>query len=435
MSEDETMTDTFEECSDDSSQIDIPDDLINLINEFSTLNDMNNSRQYIIDLTTKIIQKIIVNNHDYSKVLHLCDRLLDVDHKNSEKWNSILKKTQKLTTYTDRINDLDTSLHEYLHRTKKNNEIISDIDMQHRIKDIDENSLIIYIKKAQLYKVYNSDTLEDFQQDEGTHYRRPQYGPVYEVVRDEHPQKVVVIVADDIKDAKLKELKQHIVEFIKKDSSFANTTIDLKAYSNNNKTEFVISSLRLPNIEAKEKFIEAFIKFMTKKGKDDIADKIQIRIPESVELEHTRFYKLPTNKISLDGSNVHNLLDQLISTASSSQASVVINLNINSNNTNINNSNCNNSKVKRTETNPVAKRTLRSFYRHIYETRPEWYLEGKMVDLKVIEAAYREYFNDRSTSTAMISKHLKDKLFDYSKRSNNIFTKRLVLYKNLEKYL
>jgi len=415
--------------------------LSGFIDKFSTFHEMDTQRQSIVRLTLKSLEKVMETTGNYSNVLLLLNKLLEVNITESSKWEAINDKLKETAMFVDRINDLDTNFQEYLHRTKNTNEIIPDADMQQRLNDIEEDSLIIYIKKAQLYKVYKSDTLEEFQHDESTHYHRAQYGPVYEVVRDEHPQKVMIVVAEDIKDDRINELKQHIIEFVRKNPVFADAAIsDLKAYSNNNKTEFVISSIRLPNITAKERFIEAFIKFMYKKGQDAIADKIQIRMPEPLELEGVRFYKLPTNKESLDNSNINNLLDQLISTVSISQTPVVINLNINSHNT-INNSNSNNMALhnsrityKNTDSSTKSKKTLKTFFKFICDTKPSWYLEGKLVELTIIENAYRDYFNDKSTSTAIISKNLKDKLYNYSTRTHNIARKQLVSFKTLQKF-
>lgn len=81
----------------------------------------------------------------------------------------------------------------------------------------------------------------------------------------------------------------------------------------------------------------------------------------------------------------------------------------------------------------IYPKTLKSFFKHIYESEPSWYTPGKMVKLSVIESAYREYFNDEKTKKSVISKRLKDKLYNFSTRTDNISKKRLVKYEALKK--
>jgi hypothetical protein len=66
------------------------------------------------------------------------------------------------------------------------------------MNDIDDDSLIIYVTKAQLYKIYKPENLDDFQNDNNTHFRRRELGPVYEVVRDANPQKLTIVIKNGL---------------------------------------------------------------------------------------------------------------------------------------------------------------------------------------------------------------------------------------------
>jgi len=78
------------------------------------------------------------------------------------------------------------------------------------------------------------------------------------------------------------------------------------------------------------------------------------------------------------------------------------------------------------------KKSLKMFYKHICDTQPSWYLEGKSVPVKIIENAYRNYFEDNTTSWTGISRQLNGKLFTKTDRSNNIVKKKLVTYMKLK---
>jgi len=351
-----------------------------------------------------------------------------IDGLNEEKRRLYNVKVLELKKYKDSLLDLDLNLKEYMHATKNNNEVIDDLDFCEKVEDISNDSLIIYVKKAQLYKVYNPDGLDDFTQDAGTHYRRPEFGPAYEVVRDSHPQKLMIVVQNDIENNSLDSIKKHILEFIKKKPTHSRMTpSDLTVYNCDNNTEIVISSLKFDNIHEKELFIESFIIFMQEKGESEIANKIQIRHPPS-SVPGTRFYQLPCSKTLVDDKTL-DLVEQLLTTTGSKPSVVINNTYIIQNNVG-NTSNVINNINNVTASNDV--KTLKSFYKHLYDTKPTWYIENEFVPFGDIESAYREFFNDYTTKVMSLSRSLNKKLFIKSTRINQITKKKLVSYKVLK---
>lgn len=345
---------------------------------------------------------------------------------NSRKAAMLQKTIENFGKEVSSILDLDIDLNEYMHETKHGNEVYHANTFQQELNKIADDSLIIYIKKAQLYKVYNTNGIGDFENDESTHYRNSRHGAAYEVVRDTHPQKLMIVIQDNIRDRRLLEIKKSIVEYIKK-SGLSTNVNDLKVYSSNNNTEFVISSIQLKNLNAKESFIEDFIMYMQQNGETELANKIQVR-PPPCELKGARFYNLPSIKTLIDGTPSLNSLDQLISTTHTAGGPVVIQNNtiiINNNNTITSNSN-NNITINKSK--QTTKKTIKSFIKYIYDTKPAWYLEDQFVDMDVIEEEYKTYFNDNTTTKNMVSRLLKDKIFSKSSRTNGITKKKLFPY-------
>jgi hypothetical protein len=78
-------------------------------------------------------------------------------------------------------------------------------------------------------------------------------------------------------------------------------------------------------------------------------------------------------------------------------------------------------------------KTLKTFYKFIYDTKPEWYIENKTVSMRTIEDAYRSYFADTIISSSVISRKLKGYLFLDAGRSNGETRKKLVTYETLKK--
>lgn len=380
-------------------------------------------------------------SQDMSKQLQdLKDKLssveISLDAMSLSQLKLLTEKVNDLAIYTENVRKIDTDLQGYYlenHHTKNNNQIILYDDFPNKMEHIPNDALIIYIKKAQLYKVYNSNNLGDFINDNNTHFSKPhKFGTAYEVVRDSHPQRLMIIM-NDIEDENLDEIKARILEYIEQNKDFSNTTIkDLKTYSDDISTEFMLSNIHLTDMAAKELFIERFIRFMRKKGESELANKIQVKPPPS-DVEGVRFYKLPGSKTELDIHNKMNLVDQLVT----STKHVVIHNTYIYNDNSVNNNNVNNSinnvvkNVTKNSTKRPVKKTLKTFYQHIYDDKPDWYKENTFVLIDIIEREYRNYFNDETTSKNVISKKLNGSLFTGKTRVNNVNKKKLVSYEAL----
>lgn len=87
--------------------------------------------------------------------------------------------------------------------------------------------------------------------------------------------------------------------------------------------------------------------------------------------------------------------------------------------------------ISKSARNP-EKKTLKTFCRYLYETRPSWYVENTYVDIDFIESAYRLYFSDRHTNKPVIAKRLKNFLYDKSRRTKGVTEKRLLSFSALK---
>ena len=72
--------------------------------------------------------------------------------------------------------------------------------------------------------------------------------------------------------------------------------------------------------------------------------------------------------------------------------------------------------------------SIKNFYKHLYNTKPSWYSEDKLVDMEYIVIAYRIFFGDDSTRSTIISRKLKGGLYNIGFRINNVTKKKLVTY-------
>lgn len=392
----------------------------------------------LIPLTNDVVN--ITKKQQYiNKITDHVNELINDNDLDDEKIEMLQKLFIEYEKKANDVRHLDLMLNEYLYTSRKTHTIYSETDFPNKIKDIGDDSLIIYIKKAQVYKVYNADGLDDFCNDEGTHYRKQKHGPVYEVVRDSHPQKLMIVLRENVQKDKLAKIQDNINEFVRNLPEFSESDLShVKIFSNNNNTEFMISSIKLKNLQAKESFIEDFMIFMKMKGETEIADRIELRHPIST-IKGVRFYDLPSVKtlISQKDDNKHyDILDQLITTPTPVVIQNVQNIQNNTyiiNNINGSANTINNGSIISKSSNPKkSKKTIASFCKFIYDSKPDWYLENQYVSFDIIEDAYRQYFNDTTTGKSVISKNLNGYIFSKSTRSNNTTKKKLFAYDALK---
>jgi len=79
------------------------------------------------------------------------------------------------------------------------------------------------------------------------------------------------------------------------------------------------------------------------------------------------------------------------------------------------------------------KKTIKTFCKHIYDSRPKWYIPDSIVDIKLIENAYREYFCDNKSTPSSISRLLKGKIFHENNRVKGVTMKKLVSFAILKR--
>jgi len=355
--------------------------------------------------------------------LYNTDRSNDNDHK------SIII-TQKLKEWTEEIkelNSLDIALQNGIkNMTSNETDIIAKEEFPRKLKNIRDDVLIIYIKNAQVYKKYKLEDLNEFRNHNNTVYRHN--GPIYEVSRDSHKQKLMIVLADD-EDNRLEVMQVYIIDFLKKYPRLGKTkNSDISIFQNGSNIEFLVNNIQLSNLDEKQEFIDDFVMFMNKKGEYDIAQKIQLRPPPS-SIKGVKFYELPLNKQSLKVSTT-DILDQLITTATNKNVPIVnvvvnnivnIDNSVRTNNTTINN----NSEHKTTNT----------FCKYLYDERPEWYSENKYVDIEIISNAYIEYFGYENIARSSISRLLKGKIFNNGMRTKGVTSKKLFTFAHLKKQL
>lgn len=347
-----------------------------------------------------------------------------------KKLEETLKELKKCNQTLQKLSDLDMDLNSYFEESKNNNLVLTSSEFQDKIDEIGDDTLTVYISKAQIFKIYNHDDLDQFRNDDNTHYRKPETGPVHEVVRDLHPQKLTILFNKELSDAEIIKIKGCLVLFIQKNPALSKFNANMiLVFKYNSKTEFCVSNLIMKDIFERDKMIEKFTKILRTQGAKELSEVIQLRQPPCDEVDGARFYKLPSSKVSLNPRTI-DILDQLITTTSQSNQPIVVNINVTNTNT-VNSNNINSNNVHSNNING-KKKTIKSFYKHIFDTKPPWFIEKEKVKFQIIEAAYREYFEDNTTTSSIISRTLNGKLFTPMNKAQRNPIKVLISFDELK---
>jgi hypothetical protein len=324
-------------------------------------------------------------------------------------------------------------------------------DMEEKVKELDKGSLVLYSKKANSYVVYDPNKVGNFIQDYSTVFKNE---TIFEVVMDNNPQRLVFVIKYNMTDAHINQLKTGILRYIKSNSTYNATHSDVKVFrdteENRTKVEIIVKTVIFDSVYEKMKFVGGFKQFLASDAREEvmdaliIADKIDFYGPKAKGIE-AQLYKTPSLKsqvVRVPGDDNPDKIFDLMMTPIVINNTFVVNGNIQNTVNNIagdyiaRGATVNKTTIKKQKVviEKNKKKTIKDFYKYIYNTKPEWYVENGKVEWSTIEEAYRSYFNDQQTPRQTISQKLNGYLFTASGRSNSGMTcKRLFSYDDLKK--
>lgn len=348
----------------------------------------------------------------------------------------------------------DLDLAEYLTElgSTNNGKTLSAETFQSDMNSLESEAIIVYSQNADVYRVYGPGEMDNFIRNLSTHYSKTdKNGPMYEVIRDNFPQKLIIVVKD-LETSQVPIFKDIVISFLKKHGMALNFDKDnYMIYNDGNaedrRTHFIFRNICLKNDDERRNIIKRLSVFMEEKKYKYLAEKIQ-NDPPPYLIYGAKMYSLPSNMnpVGISKQTLEETLKFMLNVANQSDAKLV-NFNVNYVVQNItNNNNSNNINSGNTNTGPTTitnnttiidnsgeSKTIKKFFKHIYESRPKWYKEGQLVSMSVIEKAYNDYFGG-VTPKNIISRNLNQKMFLTSERTSKTVNKRLVYFNELRKY-
>lgn len=369
----------------------------------------------------------------------------------------VKEKMADLVDYIRKVEKLNLDLKDRLEYGKGNQLVVHADKISGIIETVDMRSLIVYLENADTYKVYSYQDLQDFVNDCGSLFRNN--GDIYEVIRDNSPQKLVVVIKDNLTDQKISDVKKFINDFARKIGGYeAINPVDIRTYHDSvqgtRNTEITVNSIIFNSIVEKDGFLDQFKQFLINNKSDtarEMASKLDMRLPLANGLVNARLCKIPIGNTKTSNTNANEGLDMIPSKLVSivnpieihnNAITVVVNGDIyTGNNNNVNRGVINNVNKKKTiiQTGNKKKskvKTLKGFCQWLYDTQPEWYMEEDYVQLSIIMDSYTEYMEKTipESMVAQISKQMNGIIYKGSKRVDSVNYKKLVSYDDLKEY-
>ncbi len=174
---------------------------------------------------------------------------------------------------------------------------------------IDDDSTIIYFKNADMYKIYTPDLYQELYNHLMVDFITE---PIYEVIRDDSSQKLILILTD-VDYQSMKIVGMHLYNFIKTKKSLCSNDPNIQILENNNtnKKEIIVTNIVFKNLYERIMFTEEFIYYIFK-YEEDISGKIQ-SYPDKSGIYGIKYYDTPIRKISMKHGKVIDNLNVLLS--------------------------------------------------------------------------------------------------------------------------
>jgi len=366
----------------------------------------------LTDTTPHADSKLSQQPEDQLAILQNClERLNKTEHD-----DDILEKVQTMIDDAQQRSKLDKDLINLLHCLSESDgsKLYQKKEYSEIISKIDKSSVVIYFKKANVFKVYTPQTLESYFIGQSNTALKNK-GDIYEVVNKNTPQKIIILIDASIS-SDLNKIRDYIFKFLTLKVCPDLNESDLTIFNNHQTKhlEILINGIYVNNYEEKEVIIKQLIDYieneeMNKENPLDIGKIEPRRVKEFTDAE---VFLIPDRKICT-ANNTYDPLRKYVSNVNNCRALTIEGNTINiinvsgDNNTILLNGDQNN-LVSPEEPENIDE--IQDFIYHIKETKPLWYKEGSWMLINALYTKFKE-FCDSSISVNKFSRDTHLRLF------------------------
>lgn len=269
-------------------------------------------------------------------------------------------------------------------------------------KSLEEGSLIIYFRSAQLFKVYKREDVEKLLGAElRTVYRN--LALAYEIIPNEAKQKIVIL-GDISLIEKMDTIRTYITTFMQEKNIVLDSN-DIICYVNKeaDMIEIIINNYCVQNSTERDKFVCELLQYIRSKEKDTKLTRKLGLLPEPSVFSNTNMVSVPTSgRRTVGGKFIEYVSTMICNTKDCHQlewtgGGTLVQIG------SVNITNNNNTQVVNTigDGNQVNVNTKKDpqkgFIDHIKKNKPDWYVPNQWVVKSRIQKEYEALYGEVSS--------------------------------------
>ncbi len=258
------------------------------------------------------------------------------------------------------------------------------------IKKINNNSIIVYFKSANAFRVYDASQIStDLTNHLYADFKNNK--EMYEVIPNSLPQKIIIMCEEDVIEH-MDIIKNYVIEFMKKKGVKGLTDSDIRTFKNDSGfVEIVINRFYAANYEERDKIVSGLMQYIdVREHNSNVTN--QMGRKEFTPFEHAKLVAMPNCKKQLNGENfvLAEALIRNIDDCKHLTTGNVYHINIGT----LNVSDTVNMVKNIHPTIPTKE--IGDFGQYIKDNRPDWYIPKKLMDKEAVRNKYIEQYGDIS---------------------------------------
>jgi len=321
---------------------------------------------------------------------------------------------QPIECYEDSLS-IDKSLLDRLKdlASAHNSPIITGSQYANMIQSINNNSIIVYFKSADVFRVYDGSQISS----ELTNHLNSDFKKnkqMYEVIPNHLPQKIILLCDKGIV-SRMDSIKNYLIEYMKSKGVADVKNSDINTFENDSgMVEIMVNGFYVENFDVREKVVSGLMTYIDRKERNNVITS-KMKSSEYNPFDDSQLIAMPNCKKQLNGDGfdlINMLIRNLDNCKNVSNGNVYITINQTNNIDTYVNGDVVNITTKQDESV--------GFINYIKKNKPTWYREGKFMNKELLLEKYENEYG--SITKARFHNIFYPKLFGENRRDtkNNI---------------
>ncbi len=367
--------------------------------EYTNTEDSNTED---VDIEYAKIENIIVEDTLLTQLTRILPLLEEEDSQ------AAIKLKEAISTYKENLSmDKNLLLHLKDIADMHDEPLITSDKYADLLKKINNNSIIVYFKSANIFRVYDASQIStDLTNHLNGNFRKNKH--MYEVVPNDLPQKIIIMCEKGII-SHIDTIKNYVIEYLKTKNIVDINDSDIKLFENESGIiELIINGFYVSNSKERDSIVGGLMRFIDLKEKNSAMTN-KMKCQEFTPFDDSQIVSMPNCKTQIGGQSF-NFVDMLIRNLdeckSITNGNVYINIVQANSIANVNTGTIN--KFKHVN-NTTQSDKIGDFVKYIKLNKPKWYKPGTLINKNVVYDKYIEQFGE--ITKVAFTKAFKNKIF------------------------